>query len=104
MEKLIIVDDEASTRHGLKVCIDWEKYGIEVAGEAVNGRKGLELAEQVRPDIVLTDVKMPVMDGIEMAGQLKASLSEVKIVFISGYDDINYLKTAMQMSSRRPCR
>lgn len=65
MYKLMIVDDEYSTRNGLKICIDWFNYGIEVVGEAENGIRGLELADRVRPDIVLTDVKMPGMDGIE---------------------------------------
>lgn len=99
MEKLIIVDDEYSTRNGLKVCMDWEKYGIEVVGEAENGKKGLELVERVNPDIVITDVKMPIMNGIEMAKQLKARNSNVKIVFVSGYDDIEYLKIAMKMDA-----
>ncbi|MBD2846302.1 response regulator [Paenibacillus sp. IB182496] len=99
MEKLIIVDDERSTRRGLRVCMDWAKYGIEVAGEAENGRKGLELAEALQPDIVLTDVRMPVMDGIEMTGRLRALLPEVKVVFVSGYDEVDYLKTAMKMDA-----
>jgi two-component system response regulator YesN len=99
MDKLIIVDDEYSTRNGLKVCMEWEKYGIQVVGEADNGRKGLELAELIQPDIVITDVKMPIMDGIEMAKQLKARNRDVKIVFVSGYDDIEYLKNAMKMDA-----
>ena len=99
MYKLIIVDDEYSTRNGLKICIHWFDYGIEVAGEAENGNKGLELADRVRPDIVLTDVKMPGMDGIEMVKRLKERHPDTKIVFISGYDDIEYLKSAMKMDA-----
>ncbi|PRX64042.1 two-component system response regulator YesN [Cohnella sp. SGD-V74] len=99
MYKLIIVDDEYSTRNGLKICIHWFDYGIEVAGEAENGSKGLELADRVRPDIVLTDVKMPGMDGIEMVKRLKERHPDTKIVFISGYDDIEYLKSAMKMDA-----
>lgn len=99
MYKLIIVDDEYSTRNGLKICIHWFEYGIEVVGEAENGNKGLELADQVRPDIVLTDVKMPGMDGIEMVKRLKERHPDTKIVFISGYDDIEYLKSAMKMDA-----
>jgi len=99
MYKLIIVDDEYSTRSGLKMCINWFEYGIEVAGEAENGNKGLELANRVRPDIVLTDVKMPGMDGIEMVKRLKPHHPDTKFVFISGYDDIDYLKSAMKMDA-----
>lgn len=99
MYKLIIVDDEYSTRSGLKMCINWFEYGIEVAGEAENGNKGLELANRVRPDIVLTDVKMPGMDGIEMVKRLKEQHPDTKFVFISGYDDIEYLKSAMKMDA-----
>lgn len=99
MYKLIVVDDEFSTRNGLKVCINWFEYGIEVVGEAENGLKGLALAESCRPDIVLTDVKMPGMDGIEMARRLRADMPDTKIVFISGYDDIAYLKSAMKMDA-----
>ncbi|TVX96276.1 response regulator [Cohnella terricola] len=99
MYKLIIVDDEYSTRNGLKLCIHWFDYGIEIAGEAENGNKGLELADRVQPDIVLTDVKMPGMDGIEMVKRLKERHPDTKIVFISGYDDIEYLKSAMKMDA-----
>ncbi len=99
MYKLIIVDDEFSTRNGLKMCINWFEYGIELAGEAENGHKGLELANRIRPDIVLTDVKMPGMDGIEMVKRLKEHYPDTKFVFISGYDDIDYLKSAMKMDA-----
>lgn len=99
MYKLIIVDDEYSTRNGLKMCINWFEYGIEVAAEAENGHKGLELANRIRPDIVLTDVKMPGMDGIEMVKRLKEHHPDTKFVFISGYDDIDYLKSAMKMDA-----
>ncbi|WP_020620528.1 response regulator transcription factor [Paenibacillus daejeonensis] len=99
MYKLIIVDDEYSTRNGLKLCINWFEYGIEVVGEAENGNKGTELANRIRPDIVLTDVKMPSMDGIEMVNRLKNELPDTKFVFISGYDDIGFLKSAMKMDA-----
>jgi two-component system response regulator YesN len=99
MYKLIIVDDEYSTRNGLKLCINWFEYGIEVAGEAENGIKGMELAGRIQPDIVLTDVKMPGMDGIEMVNRLKGQHPDTKFVFISGYDDIEYLKSAMKMDA-----
>ncbi|WP_135549217.1 response regulator [Paenibacillus cymbidii] len=99
MYKMIIVDDEATTRYGLRVCVDWNAYGIEIVGEAGGGEAGLQLAEQLRPDIVLTDVKMPGMDGIEMVGQLRRRFEKMKVIFISGYDDIEYLKQAMKFDA-----
>lgn len=99
MYKLIIVDDEPATRHGLRVCVDWAAYGVEIAGEADGGEAGLRLAERVRPDIVLTDVKMPGMDGIEMVRRLRQSFERLSVIFVSGYDDVDYLKQAMKYAA-----
>jgi two-component system response regulator YesN len=99
MQRLIIVDDEMSTRTGLRDYIDWFSYGIEVAGEAADGESGYALYEKLRPDIVMTDIKMPKMDGIALAKRLRQADAGVKIVFISGYDDVEYLKSAMKMDA-----
>ncbi|SDE25499.1 two-component system, response regulator YesN [Paenibacillus sp. UNCCL117] len=99
MYRLIIVDDEVSTRTGLRDYFEWSAYGIEVAGEAGNGEAGLALARSVKPHIVLTDVKMPGMNGIELAKRLREEDPGVKIVFISGYDDVEYLKSALKMDA-----
>jgi two-component system response regulator YesN len=95
----MIVDDEASTRTGLRDYFDWASYGIEVVGEAGDGAAGLELARKLKPHIVLTDVKMPKLNGIEFARRLKEQDEKVKIVFISGYDDVDYLKSALKMDA-----
>ncbi|SCW34253.1 two-component system, response regulator YesN [Paenibacillus tianmuensis] len=96
MLKMIIVDDEKKTVEGIKECLDWTDYGIVIAGQARNGSDGLDLAVQVRPDIVLTDIRMPVMDGIEFSRELRRLLPETKIIFITGYSDLAYMKSAFK--------
>lgn len=99
MYRLFIVDDEFPTRDGLRNYFDWAKYGIEVIGEADDGEKALEKIMQLKPDIVLTDVKMPKMDGLQLAQQLRENIKDIKIIFISGYDDVDYIKTALKVDA-----
>jgi two-component system, response regulator YesN len=99
MYKLFIVDDEVSSRYGLRDCIDWIKYGIEVVGEAANGSAAMKLIPSLEPDIVITDVKMPRMDGIQLSVELKQLNKDIKIIFISGYDDFEYLKSALKVDA-----
>ncbi|MDF2922804.1 MAG: hypothetical protein K0R57_1718 [Paenibacillaceae bacterium] len=97
MYKLVIVDDEPTVRNGLCTLFDWEAHGIELAGQADDGDTGLELINSVQPHIVLTDVKMPTMDGIQMSREIRDRFPETKIVFISGHNDADFLKSAMQV-------
>lgn len=97
MKKLVIVDDEPSVLNGLSTYVDWSSLGIQLLGTADDGDTGLALIQELQPDIVLTDVQMPSMDGIQMAAEVKALLPAVKIVFISGHNDADYLKSALQM-------
>jgi two-component system, response regulator YesN len=97
MYKLVIVDDEPNVRKGLCKHIDWVAFGIEVAGQAEDGEAGLALIGQVKPDIVLTDVKMPKMDGIDMSKEIRIRFPGTKIVFISGHNDADYLRSALQI-------
>lgn len=99
MYKLVIVDDELSARAGLKDCFDWSEFEIEVAGEADNGIKALEVIQKVKPDIVITDVKMPKMDGIKLSAELSRLYKNIKIIFISGYDEFEYLKSALKIEA-----
>lgn len=95
--KMIIVDDERIGREGLLDFIDWgTDYGIEIAGTAANGLEGYELYRSVRPDIVLTDIKMPIMTGIEMAEKIREDDKTVKIVFLSAYSDFSYAQKALK--------
>ncbi len=99
MLKLFIVDDEPDTREGLRYYFNWDKYNIEVIGEADDGSTAIPMIIQEKPDIILTDVKMPEVDGIQMAKQIKELDINAKIIFISGYDDIAYIKSALKLAA-----
>ncbi|SDW98503.1 response regulator [Paenibacillus sp. CF384] len=99
MYKLLIVDDEPTVRTGLSSYFDWSSHGIEVIGEADDGDVALAFIEQELPDLILSDIRMPNMDGITMARQISATYPEVQIIFVSGHDDAEYLKSAMKVSA-----
>lgn len=92
MYRLLIVDDEKWEREGLRDSFDWDNLGIEVAGCACNGVEGLEMAELYRPDIIITDIVMPKIDGIKMSQSIRAFLPDAKIIILSGFDDFQYAK------------
>ncbi|MDF2923795.1 MAG: hypothetical protein K0R57_2709 [Paenibacillaceae bacterium] len=96
MYKVVLVDDEPSTALGLRDYFDWDSFGIEVAGVANDGITALPLIEQTAPDIVITDVRMPIMNGTSLADSLREKQLPVKIIFISGYDDTEYLRAALK--------
>ena len=98
MATMILVEDESFERNALRHCIDWNLIGVQIIGEAANGAQGLSLVMDLRPDIVLTDVKMPVMDGIEMARRIRQFSEETKILFVSSYDDFEYAKQAIDLA------
>lgn len=99
MYKIIIVDDEVLVRIGIKSCIDWQKNGFEIVGEASNGIEALEKSLALKPDIVLTDIRMPKMDGLEFLSQLKEKLPEVKSIILSSYNEFEYVKAAMKIGT-----
>ena len=80
--KLLIVDDEKLTRDGLMNSIDWKQLGIEAAAQADDGLNGYKLALNFQPDIILSDVRMPRMTGIEMAERIQAQNPDVSIIFM----------------------
>lgn len=92
---VLIVDDEAIVRMNLKSMIDWEKEGFFILGEAENGKIGLELILREKPDIVITDIKMPVMDGLEMIREANRECDGIRYVVLSSYEEFGLLKTAM---------
>ncbi len=99
MFKLLIVDDEMLVRMGLKTTIDWPKLGFQIAGEADNGLKALEVARTIRPDLVLTDIRMPKMDGLTLMKALKKELPRTKILILSCYQDFDYVREALQLGA-----
>lgn len=97
MYKLLIVDDEPLVQVGIKSMLDWGKLNIEVAGTASGGRQALELIEEQLPDIVITDIKMPVMDGLELIRQCRQKYGNERPFFIilTSYEDFHMVKEAL---------
>lgn len=90
--KLIIVDDEIETREALAHYFPWEELGFEVVGQFENGRQALDFIRTSSLDVVLSDIQMPVMTGVELAKELFLEKSKVKVVFLSGYADFGFAK------------
>ncbi|TBL75684.1 response regulator transcription factor [Paenibacillus thalictri] len=99
MYRLMIVDDEPVLRNGLAELVDWPKYNIQVAGVYWDGIEALEQLQRLDPHIVLTDVQMPRMNGVELSRKIRAFSSEIQIVFISGFDELEYLRNALQVQA-----
>ncbi|GLX69758.1 response regulator transcription factor [Paenibacillus glycanilyticus] len=97
LARMIIVDDEPVICQGLRYTIDWAELGIEVIGEAYDGEQALRLMEQSPADIVLTDIRMDGMDGLELASRLRQDYPDVRMVIISGYEDFQYARQAMRI-------
>lgn len=91
----MIVDDEAVVRNSIVNIIDWKSLGFDEVYQSDNGLNALELALKVNPDVVLTDIRMPFMDGLELSANLREKLPNVNIVILSGHDEFKYAKEAM---------
>ncbi|WP_408894210.1 response regulator [Paenibacillus taichungensis] len=98
MYRVLLVDDEEDVREGLVVEVDWEALDLRIVGLAENGREALEMAERVEPDIVVTDISMPFMDGLELAKRLRERNPLVKVVILTGYDEFDYARQAVSLS------
>lgn len=98
MYKLILVDDEEEVRRGVLKKIEWNKYGFEIVGEAENGREALDIAEKVTPDVVVTDIKMPFMDGIRLTEELKERFPATKTIIFTGFDEFEYAHKAIKLN------
>ena len=95
--KLLIVDDEEDVIDVMLRKVPWDDLGFFVAGTANNGIKGIECAEAVEPDVIMTDIKMPYMDGIEMAKRIKKEFPSVKLLLFTGFDELEYAKEAIHL-------
>lgn len=96
---MMVVDDEEIIREGISQFIEWEEYGIRVCATAANGRQALEMAEKFCPDLVLTDIKMPYMSGIELLKNLKKMNSDISVVILSGFSDFALVQEALQLGA-----
>lgn len=96
--RVLLVDDEEEIRAGISRKIEWDRLGFGLVGEAGNGREALEMAEQLLPDVVLTDIKMPFMDGLELCRCLQKKLPAAKVIIFSGFDEFEYARQAVGMN------
>lgn len=97
MIKVLIVDDEPFIRQGLKILINWEQYGFEISGEASNGCEAVELLKQERFDLIITDIKMPQMDGLKLIEYTREHISkDLRFVILSGFYEFEYAKKAIR--------
>ena len=97
--KVLIVDDEDEVIQVIMKKINWEGLGFSVAGYANNGVKALELVEEFQPDVVMTDIKMPYMDGMELSNRIKADFPTTKILFFTGFDEFEYAREAVHLEA-----
>jgi two-component system response regulator YesN len=92
---LILVDDEAQVRSSIRRNTPWNDYGFSVIGEANNGVEAIELVEDLKPDVIITDIRMPYLDGIELIKQIREIQPTITIIILSGYDEFTYAQTAI---------
>ncbi|MDY3248760.1 MAG: response regulator [Candidatus Choladocola sp.] len=97
MLKVFLVEDEVVIRNGIKNSIPWEKEGFLFAGEASDGELAYPLIKKEKPDILITDIKMPFMDGLELSRLVKKELPNIKIIILSGYNEFDYAKMAISI-------
>ena len=99
MYKVIFIDDETSVLKFLYHAIDWEKYQIEIAGAAQNGKEGLDLYDKVKPDIIVVDIEMPIVTGIEFARKVREFDKTVHIIILTAYAEFEYAKSALEFQA-----
>ena len=99
MYQVLFAEDELLVRLGLQNSIDWKAYDMELAAQADNGLQAYELFQKVRPDVVITDIRMPGLNGLELMRKLRAEENPVSVVFISGYAEFEYAREAISLGA-----
>ncbi len=99
MKKVVVVEDEDLVRRGIVLAVDWQSVDCTVVGEAANGEDGLEVIRRCRPDIVVTDIKMPRMDGLEMLRKLREEGNEASVILLTAYSDFTYAQSAVKLGA-----
>ncbi len=97
MLKVFLVEDESIVREGLKKNIPWQDYGYQFMGEAGDGEMALPMIRKIRPDVLITDIKMPFMDGLALSRIVVQEIPDIKIIIISGYDEFEYAREAIRV-------
>lgn len=101
MYSVFLVEDEFVIREGIKQLVDWERHGFELVGEAADGELAWPMIQKKRPDIVITDIKMPFVDGLELSQLIRRELPDTSIIILSGYDDFEYAREAIKIGVNR---
>lgn len=99
MLKVLVVDDEEMVRRGIVLGVDWAARGCVLAGEAASGEEGLAAAERYSPNLIITDVRMPRMDGIEMLSRLRERDSRAHVILLTAYSDFAYAQSALRLGA-----
>ncbi|MCD7957819.1 MAG: response regulator [Lachnospiraceae bacterium] len=97
MLKVFLVEDETIIREGLRDIIPWQQYGYTLVGDAGDGEEALPMIRETRPDVLITDIKMPFMDGLALSNLVSKEFPNTKIIIISGYDDFEYARSAIRI-------
>jgi len=97
--KVLVVDDETVVRRGIVLGVDWAAMGCVVVGEAANGLEGIQAVERYKPNLIITDVRMPKMDGIEMIRELRCRGCEAHAILLTAYSDFEYVRSALQLGA-----
>ena len=92
---IILADDEQKILYGMQRGIDWESLGFTVVGTAQNGKEVLEMMDELHPNLVISDIKMPFMDGLELAKNIHENYMNTKVILFSGWDDFTYARLAI---------
>ncbi len=97
MYSILLVDDETTVRNMIRTSIDWERYGFSIIDEAENGIEALDIIHERNPDVLITDIRMPYMDGISLITEMRKTNTTTTIIILSGYDEFSYAQSAIQL-------
>lgn len=97
MYKLLLVEDEEDVREGIAQQIDWARHGFEIVEQAENGREAAEMIDRLQPDVVVTDIQMPFMNGLQLSEWIRSRHPNTKIIILTGYDEFEYAQKAIKL-------
>ena len=99
MLKVLVVEDEEMIRKGIVLAVDWAALDCVVVGEAANGAEALEAVDRLNPSLIITDLKMPQMDGLEMLRRLREQGNNVYVIILTAYDSFTYAQSALRLGA-----
>lgn len=97
MWKVLLVEDESLIRKGIRMTVNWGALNCMVVGEAENGEEGLKAVSALHPDLIITDLRMPKMDGLEMLKKLREEGNEAAVIVLTAYDQFSYARSALRL-------